>query len=155
MVLLAGFGWGKPVPVDPYNLRPSGRVGMGIVALAGPLSNLLMAFLFAVPFQAGWITWGMMSGGAVIPALGQILLTTVTLNVYLALFNLLPIAPLDGFNVLLGLLPRTWAGAAYKAQRYGAVTLLALVLLGRMTGLDLLGATIYPVAEAILGLIFG
>ncbi len=153
LVLVAGFGWGKPVPVNPWNLRPAGRAGMGMVAVAGPLSNLLMAFLFAAPFRADMITREMMGGSALIPGIGQILLSIVVLNVYLALFNLLPIAPLDGFNVVMGLVPDSWARVLWDTRRYGPVILLVLVISGRFLRFDLLGATLVPAANAILRLI--
>lgn len=155
MVLVAGFGWGKPVPVNPRNLHPGGRSGMGLVAAAGPVSNLLMAFVFAAPFRAGIITWAMMGGSALIPGIGQVLLTIVTLNVYLALFNLLPIAPLDGFNVAMGILPESAARVLWGTQRYGPLILLFLILSGRFLRFDLLGATLLPIANAILQLFLG
>jgi len=155
MVLVAGVGWGKPVPGDPRNLHPGGRAGMGLVAGAGPLSNLIMAFVFAAPFRAGMITWGMMGDSAVIPGVGQVLLTIVTLNVYLALFNLLPIAPLDGFNVAMGILPESAARVLWNTQRYGPIILLFLILSGRFIRFDLLGATLLPAANAILRLFLG
>jgi len=128
---------------------------MGLVAAAGPISNLLMALVFAAPFRAGMITWAMMGDSPIIPGLGQVLLTIVTLNVYLALFNLLPIAPLDGFNVAMGVLPESAARALWSTQRYGPLILLFLILSGRFLRLDLLGATLLPAANAILRLFLG
>lgn len=155
MVLVAGFGWGKPVPVNPRNLHPAGRAGMGMVAVAGPLSNLLMAFVFAAPFRADMITAAMMGGNAIVPGVGQVLFTIVILNIYLALFNLLPIAPLDGFNVAMGLLPDSWARMLWSTQRYGPIILLFLIISGRFIRFDLLGATLLPAADAILQLFLG
>ncbi|MGI6209050.1 MAG: site-2 protease family protein [Anaerolineae bacterium] len=155
MILVSGFGWGKPVPVNPYNLRPAGRLGMGLVAAAGPISNILLAYVFAAPFRANLITIGMMRGGDIIPSLGQVLFTVVMLNVYLAVFNLLPVAPLDGFKVVLGLLPPRWAYALARTERYGPLILLFLILSGGLIRFNLLDATLVPVARVILQLVLG
>jgi len=153
MIFVAGFGWGKPVPVNPYHLKPGGRLGMGLVAAAGPLSNILTAYVFAAPLRAGLLGVGLASGSVFIPSLGQILVSIVMLNVLLAVFNLLPIAPLDGFKVAMGLLPPRWAYKLSQTERYGPLILLFLILFGRVGRFDLLGATLRPVANALLRLI--
>ena len=152
MILVSGFGWGKPIPVNPYNLRPGAKLGMGLVAAAGPLSNILMAYVFATPLRAGLIA-PVVSGSLFIPSMGQLLITIVMLNIFLAVFNLLPIAPLDGFRVAIGFLPPRWAYALSQTERYGPLILLLLILFGRMGGFDLLGLTLYPVANAIVKLV--
>lgn len=155
MILFAGFGWGKPVPVNPYNLRSGGRMGMGLVAASGPISNILTAYAFAMPLRAGLVHPGFMSGSIFIPSLGQLLLTIVMLNVFLAVFNLLPIAPLDGFRVAIGFLPPRWAYKLAQTERYGPLILLFLILFARFGRFDLLGLTLYPIANAVLQLILG
>src|SRR6476620_11838559 len=99
--LIAGFGWGKPVQVNPYALRP-GRNGMAYVAAAGPLANLVVASVAAVVFR-GLV----LSGLADSPSdfAWQLLFAIVQFNVILGLFNLLPIPPLDGYNLVLPFLP--------------------------------------------------
>jgi Zn-dependent protease len=97
-----GIGWGKPVPVNPWNLR-HGRVGQGMVALAGPASNLILAAVLALPLRLGWPGAGLVGG---------MWFTLIGVNVSLALFNLLPVAPLDGASVLVGIISairRPWA----------------------------------------------
>ncbi len=91
-----GIGWGKPVPVNPYNLRTNPRVGMGLTAAAGPFSNLVLATLFAIPLRLGVVQYG--------SVFGELLWVFVLTNVSLAVFNLIPLPPLDGFGVIQGLL---------------------------------------------------
>jgi Zn-dependent protease len=120
--LLAGFGWGRPVPVNGYALRP-GRIGMAYVAAAGPLANLVVASAFAVVFRA-LVLAGLIGAGS--GFVGGLLFSIVFYNVALGLFNLLPIPPLDGYNLVLPFLPpRT----AYTVQRYATYGVLALLLL--------------------------
>jgi Zn-dependent protease len=100
-----GFGWGKPVPVNPRNLRAGPRVGMGIVAAAGPLSNVLLAMLFAIPWRLRLPLPGL---------LDSLLNMVVWVNIGLAVFNLLPFFPLDGYSVLRGVLSTIRAAWAYR-----------------------------------------
>lgn len=88
------FGWAKPVPFNPHNLK--NKYGKVIVALAGPLSNLLIAFVVALGIRLGGVSWG--------STLTFLVLITFV-NLTLATFNMIPIPPLDGFKVLEGLLP--------------------------------------------------
>jgi Zn-dependent protease len=117
MLFLIGFGWGKPVPVDAYNFR-SPRRDMTLVAVAGPASNLLgalvMAFIAAHLFNGGWIATA--------------LTLAVQMNIMLAVFNLIPVGPLDGSRVLSGLLPHHLAYEFDEVmERYGLYILLLLI----------------------------
>ena len=148
-----GIGWGKPVPVNPYNLRTHPRVGMGLTSAAGPFSNLVLATLSAIPLRLGWSLPGLLEG---------FLWTMVFTNVGLAIFNLIPLPPLDGFNVLQGLLAtfRTrwaydWGNSLDRLAPYGPVILLGLLSLGWFVGFNLLGRIMGPPMEALLGLILG
>ncbi|HUP27545.1 MAG TPA: site-2 protease family protein [Chloroflexia bacterium] len=155
-VLLAlgvGFlAWGRPVPVNPGALR-FGRRGMAIVAVAGPLSNLLLA---------GVLTPLWRFTGGVLPAeIRDTILSMIFINLLLFSFNLIPIPPLDGFNILVGILPNYWSMVLSPIYRYSLPILLGLVffvpLMGRNLGLDLnpLGAAISPVRDVLYRLFLG
>ena len=158
MLLIAGFGWGKPVPVDPRRLR-NGRRGMAVVSLAGPLSNVLLALAFASLFQLGLITHGDFSREALRtfdPLAWATLIATysVLLNLVLAAFNLLPIAPLDGGGILSGIAPRQWLPAIGRLQRYGPIMLIGIIGLAVLTGVNVLGFLFRPVlklADILIG----
>jgi Zn-dependent protease len=106
MVIMAfahvGFAWGKPVPVNPHNLRRGPIVGEAIVSLCGPLSNLLLAAIVAVPLRLSLLH--ILPLGFLNSVPGYFLQVLLLVNISLALFNLLPIPPLDGYHFWLGLL---------------------------------------------------
>jgi Zn-dependent protease len=119
--VLAGFGWGKPVPVNVYALRP-GRIGMAFVAGGGPIANVAVAAVAAVAHRTLEIVG---VGGVAI----DIAFWIVLFNLLLAFFNLLPIPPLDGYNVLLAFLPPRTAFTVQRYAPYGIIVLLLLVVL--------------------------
>ena len=125
MLLIAGFGWGKPTPVVPSKLQ-GGLLGPVAVAFAGPASNLLIvavcAALYALPsFQEGYL---------------QIIVEAVAfVNALLFVFNLIPIPPLDGAKVIFPFLPRSMSGFVDFMNRHGPTILLVLVLLTFLPGL--------------------
>lgn len=112
-MVLVGFGWGKPVPFSPHLLR-SRRFGPALVALAGPVTNVILAFL-----AAGLLRF-VAPGGTVF---GHFLTIGLYLNILLALFNLLPIPPLDGSRVLSALLPPSQQRVIYFLDRWGMLIL--------------------------------
>ena len=119
------IGWAKPVPVNMNNLK-SPRRDFAIVALAGPVSNIILAIGFAILLKAQ---------GGLVPDEGQSMLTVmlytaVILNVLLAVFNMLPVPPLDGGNVLAGIVPESAARMIDQLRPYGFFLLYALLLLG-------------------------
>jgi Zn-dependent protease len=128
MVLAVGFGWAKPVPVNPYSLRNGPKAGWAVVAAAGPLSNLALAIMAAIPLRLGMIETYYTS--AFLPNPQQLVLAFIRLNVVLLVFNLLPIAPLDGFRVVAGLLPYPASESFRKLEPIGPVILLLLIFLG-------------------------
>lgn len=147
LLLVAGFGWAKPVPVNPYRLRPSPHIGLALVAAAGPFSNLVLALLAAIPFRLGLFT----VNNFVVELLIQFIFT----NVGLMLFNLLPIAPLDGSKILRGFAPRAWDRWLNPLEQYGPMVLMALMLLGRFGSISvfdvLIGTPALWLISAMLG----
>lgn len=113
LAIVGGFiiGWAKPVPFNPYNLR-SGRWGPALVAGAGPLSNIILAVFFGLLLRFGLV------GSLFSPATANLVLTIVTINIILALFNLLPVPPLDGSKILFALLPLKFREVEEWMNRY-------------------------------------
>lgn len=143
MLMLAGFGWAT-TPVNPNRLRGNPRTSMAIVAAAGPAANLIMATLYALPIRTGIVEPA--PSGDIVPSLYQFLAMGVNINLLLFAFNLLPIPPLDGFTILLGLLPAELAYRLEPLRRYGALPLLVLILfLPMLLRIDALGFIIGPV----------
>lgn len=146
--LLAGFGWGKPVPVNAYALRP-GRTGLTYVALAGPIANFAVAAAVAVIFrvlqQAGLLD---------APFLREVVALIVYFNVALGLFNLIPIPPLDGYNVVLPLLPPRQSFLVQRYAQYGYIALLLLLVLSYAPGNGPLG-WLFGLASRIAGVMLG
>lgn len=124
LMLVARFGWGKPVVFDPYNLR-NPRRDAAIISIAGPISNLVTAGVFSIilrlllPVHA--------SLGAAFYILVALLQAIVVLNVVLGVFNLVPIHPLDGFKIVGGILPEEYARQWYELEPYGIIFLLFLI----------------------------
>lgn len=118
-LLLAGFGWAKPVPVDPYNFENPLR-DMSLVALAGPASNFAIAIVFALIFRAA---------GGDVGFLNEVIVALVQVNLILGIFNFVPVAPLDGSKIILAILPKSLAYEFEKfMHQYGMIVLLALIL---------------------------
>jgi len=135
MLLMAGFGWGKPTPVVPSKLR-GGVFGPVAVALAGPVSNLLIvavcAILYLLPlFQSGYLQ--------------IIVLLMAFTNALLFVFNLIPIPPLDGSKVIFPFLPRVLDGFVDFMNQYGPMILLGLILVSFFTNLPIFGILLTPV----------
>lgn len=118
------FGWAKPVPVDARNFKRPLR-DMAIVALAGPVSNLLMAIAWALIARLG-VTIGTQAEAVSLPLI-YTGIAGISINLVLALINLLPIPPLDGSRVLMGFLPGYWAWQYSRLERFGFFILLALL----------------------------
>lgn len=142
LIVLAGFGYGKPVPFNESRLRSA--LGVSGVALAGPLANVVLAFICALPLRFGDVD---LLGGTYGVILGQI----VVWNCILAVFNLLPIPPLDGANVVYGLLPPQQKYTWRTFQQYGPIVLLLLLFFGAR----LLNVIVFGPAEFLISLFLG
>ena len=127
MMVAAGFGWAKPVPVNPnYFKKP--KQGMALTALAGPASNFLLAFLLLL--AARLTAEHAVAAGALNETWFMFLLNTASLSVGLCLFNLVPIPPLDGSKVLAVLLPDRAYNWLMRYERFGMLVLLAVISVG-------------------------
>jgi Zn-dependent protease len=154
MLVISSFlgffiGWAKPTPVNPYNLR-YGRRGEALVALAGPLSNLVMAAIVAIPVRLIWADAGMSTavfGSSIGIALYDVAWFFVAINAFLFLFNLLPIPPLDGWKVVIGLVDARTAYTLRQFEQYGFILLILIVLVG--------GRFIAPIGDFVLDLLVG
>ncbi len=126
LVFLVYVGWAKPVQWQPANLRGDRRIGSILVAAAGPMSNVVMAIVAALPLKLSLVN--MSSRFGYLPGLGSFLAAFVLFNVLLFLFNLIPLPPLDGFNILENLLAPEAAQAMEKIRQYGPLVLVLLLL---------------------------
>ncbi|HWP95802.1 MAG TPA: site-2 protease family protein [Syntrophomonadaceae bacterium] len=149
MLMFAGFGWAKPVQVDPRRFSGIGiKKGMMLVSLAGPGMNLLLAligmiaFRIIIPYQG--TEWGNM--------IKQLLEPLVTINLVLCAFNLIPVPPLDGSKILAGLLPDSGARLIYSLEPYGFAILLVLIITN-VTGY-ILGPIVQFLASVLQALVF-
>jgi len=143
MLLLFRFGWGKPVPMDPFNLR-NPRRDAAVISFAGPAANLTLATIFSVFIRISHLFLGSTS-----ILIETVLLPLIFLSIMLAIFNLIPIHPLDGGKVLVGLLPREHA---YKVdavlKQYGFIILIFLIF--PFFGFSPIIAIISPIINLIL-----
>lgn len=136
LLLVAGFGWAKPVPVNQHTLLQRSPAAMMWVSLAGPLSNFLMAFVAAIPFRVGLVSISdaqfalVTRGSRIFPTLPQLLWVFISINLLLMLFNLIPLAPLDGEKIASYFFPPNWSDFLDRIRPYGPMILLALVFLG-------------------------
>jgi Zn-dependent protease len=155
MMIVVGFGWAKPVPVNLYALQRRSESAYMWVALAGPLSNLMQAILGAVVFRVLWNvpTLAMSSG---LPYYVLLFVAQyIWINIALMVFNLIPLAPLDGDKVADYLMPPSWARVWTSIRPYGPFILLILILMGNFAGINILGNLIRTPTEALFGLLTG
>lgn len=142
-LLFIGIGWGKPTPFDPFNLRNIKR-DSALISAAGAASNFSLALIISLPYLfANWLH--MLN-----PTLNTIYLylsPIIFFNIVLAVFNLIPVAPLDGFKVLAGFLPREWYADFMQMEKYGIFILLLLLVTGAV------GQILFPITSAIFSLL--
>jgi Zn-dependent protease len=159
MLIIAGFGWAKPVPVNPYVLRQRSPSALMWVAFAGPLSNLLMAIIAAIPFQLNLITIDQLysalsvQGSGFLPTPAGFLWDFITINLVLMLFNLIPLAPLDGEKIVDYFLPDSWRDQLAPIKPYGPMILIGLFMIGPYLGVDIIGFIIGPPLRFFINLL--
>jgi Zn-dependent protease len=155
LLLVAWFGWAKPVPINPYALQRKSPSAVMWVSLAGPASNLLMAIVAAIPFRIGLVSiydaqLAMASSSShFLPTLPQILYLFIYINLLLMLFNLIPLPPLDGEKIVEYFFPPSWSRFLDAIRPYGPMILMAFVFLG------ILGKIISPPLGILLRLLVG
>lgn len=149
MLLIVRFGWGKPVQFDPYNLK-NPRRDAALISIAGPVSNLLLATALSL-----FLRMILLLPQAASPVLFLVygfIQPIIYMNVILAVFNMVPVHPLDGFKIVGGILPEEYARQWYELEPYGMIFLLFLIfpLFG---GVAPIGRIIYPVIGFFLNLL--
>jgi Zn-dependent protease len=154
MLLVAGFGWAKPVPINPYVLRRRSPSAVMWVSAAGPLSNLLLAILGAIPVRLGLIS-APANWPQFLPTPYYFMFNFIGINILLMLFNLIPLAPLDGEKVAEYFLPPPLARFFDQIRPYGPLILLAIVFVLPLIGIDLFGWILYPIMNAMFKLLVG
>ena len=138
-LLFFHFGWAKPVPVNPFHFKGDRQRGMLWVALAGPATNLLIAVVTVLLWRI------MMPQSEVIQ---RILYLIISINIVLAVFNIIPVPPLDGSKILAGLLPRRYSNIVYNLEKYGFIILILMMVFG------VIGAVLMPIVGFIETLLF-
>ena len=144
MVLLVGFGWAKPVPVNPNNLNQPEKDMMSIAA-AGPIANLVLAFL----------------GGLIVQTLPEnnlfsvVCLVFTQINTALAVFNLIPLPPLDGSQILTGIFIRRNPQFIYKLHQYGPKILFAIIIFGSIANVSIIWWFIGPIVQFLTSFFIG
>lgn len=146
MLVFAGFGWAKPVPINPFVLQRRTSAGVMIVAAAGPISNMVLAIFASLPLQIGLVD---ASAGFV----QAFLIEFIFLNLILFFFNLIPIFPLDGEKVLNYFLPAGGQALLAQIRPYGPILLVAIILLSSRAGLNLLEVLVQVPALNVLQLL--
>ena len=167
LLFVVGFGWGKPVPVNP-DATQNPKASLALTAGAGPLSNFAVASIAGLPLKLGLVPWLPPFNSNVIDRflirgfepdeyLGLYLSAVVLVSIILGVFNLIPIAPLDGFKVAVGLLPHDLSRSFAQLERWGPAILIALIALPFLTGgrFGILFEVMSPVINALARLFAG
>jgi Zn-dependent protease len=161
LLFIIGFGWGKPVPVNP-NATRNPKASLALTAAAGPLSNFVIAAVAGIPLKLNEVPWIspfnldyflVLSriGWGTEEYIGLYCSSIVLFSIILGVFNLLPIAPLDGFKVAVGLLPRDLSRSFAQTEQYGPMILLILIALPFLTGgrVGILFEIMSPIIQAL------
>lgn len=150
MIFVAGFGYAKPVPVNVRNFK-NPKKGMAITALAGPVSNLILAFISIIFLNA----IALIDGGTMVQVTVLFFYYNAVININLAVFNLLPIPPLDGSRLLAVILPDKYYYKVMQNERMLMIIILVLIFTGVLTRpLIFLSGTVYDALNGFVGLFF-
>jgi Zn-dependent protease len=158
MLILVGFGWAKPVPVNPYSLRRSSPSALMWVALAGPLSNFLLAALAAIPIRLNLVSLydvAVGQGASLLPTLPGFLWDFISINLILMLFNLIPLPPLDGDKIADFFMPNAWRDQMARIRPYGPMILIVLFMVGPYLGINILAWVLGPPYRLLMNLLIG
>ena len=149
-MMTIGIGWAKPVPVNP-NYYKDRKVGMAITAAAGPLSNLLLAYVFMILYKVSY--FGFISAGMMVEAkaAGTFFFLVALINVNLAVFNMLPIPPFDGSRIFGLVLPSKVYFKIQQYERYTFIGVFALLFILPRLGIDPIGYALNAINSAVLG----
>jgi Zn-dependent protease len=155
MLLFVGFGWAKPVPINPYVIRRSGKGALLLVSIAGPLANFILAILASIPLRLALFSVQSVSAN-ILPTPYYFLAFFFQINLALMVFNLIPIPPLDGHEVLSFLLPPDLADRwdRFGAQ-YGILILIFILMVAPMLGFDLIRQVLQPAIQFLAKLLLG
>ena len=149
MFISVGYGWAKPVMVNYGKLTIRSRHAPVYVAVAGPLSNLLMAFVGAIPFIFGLVGNSVGEASSLLPSMSLLLSNFVFFNLILFFFNMIPLFPLDGEKVLLHLLPGKAFNTMAKMRKFGSWPMLLVVLVLPQFGINILNFLVFTPAAVI------
>jgi Zn-dependent protease len=153
LLLIGGFGWAKPVPVNPYTLQRRSPAALMWVSLAGPFSNFLLAILAAIPLRLGLLLYS--ESGSIFPSLYNFTYEFMAINLLLMLFNLIPIAPLDGDKIAEYFLPPAGVRILETIRPYGWVILIVMLFVLPRLGLDvfswIIGQPLHNLIRLLLG----
>lgn len=151
MMIIAQFGWGRPVPVNPYALSKAAPSALMWVSLAGPFSNFLLALFAAIPLKLGLAST--QPPQPYLPASADFLTSFIFINLFLMVFNLVPLAPLDGDKIADYFFPPFLSRPLAVIRPYGALVLILLLFVLPRLGFNFIGEVVYPPVERLYWLI--
>jgi Zn-dependent protease len=153
MMIFGPLGWGRPVPVNPHELNRSHSSALMLVSLAGPASNFIMALFAVVPLRLGMASH--IPPQPFLPSSSSFLTEFIFINLFLALFNLVPLAPLDGDKIADYFFPPSVARVLDTIRPFGPMILILLIFVGPRLGFDFIGQFVYPPVSNLFYLLLG
>ncbi len=153
LMIIGPFGWGRPVPVNPYALGRRSPSALMLVSLAGPMSNFLMAIIASIPLRMGFASSIPLQ--TFLPSSYSFLANFIFINLFLALFNLVPLAPLDGDKIADYFFPPFLGRFLEIIRPYGPMILILLLFVGPWIGFDFIGRFVYPPVSNLFYLLLG